>query len=130
MVKVLRFWLPVVLYIGLIFFVSSLENLQAPPLFGSFSDKVPHALEYGVLGFLLVRAMRGTDLVGGSVRSGLVSIIIGLVVGLSDELFQGHVPGRVSDPLDFLADSVGLALSVFVFLVLRVSTRGLRTAKR
>jgi VanZ family protein len=121
--KFLRFWLPVLLYVALIFFVSSLQNLQPPEFFGKLSDKIPHALEYGILGFFLVRAMRGTNVVGTSVPAGLVAMILGMAVALSDELYQGHVPGRQSDPLDFLADSIGLGLSVVAFLVLRVTTR-------
>jgi VanZ family protein len=127
--KFSRFWLPVILYVGLIFFVSSLENLQAPLLFGNFSDKIPHALEYGLLGFLLVRAIRGTKLVPTSVTAGLVAILIGLAVGLSDELYQAHVPGRQSDPLDYAADTTGLVISVIFFLALRVSTRRRRAIR-
>jgi VanZ family protein len=128
--KLVRFWLPVLLYVALIFVVSSIQNLQPPQLFGPLSDKIPHACEYGILGFLLVRAMRGTNVVGASVRAGLVALILGMAVALSDELYQAHVPGRQSDPLDFLADTIGLLLSVFAFLVLRVSTRGQRRKRR
>jgi VanZ family protein len=124
--KFLRFWLPVLLYVTLIFVVSSLQGLQPPLLFGSFSDKIPHALEYGILGFLLVRAIRGTELLQRSVPAGLVALIIGLSVALADELFQAYVPGRQSDPFDYMADSAGLALAIVFFLVLRGATRSRR----
>jgi VanZ family protein len=127
--KFLRFWLPVLLYVTLIFVVSSLQNLQPPPLFGSFSDKIPHALEYGILGFLLVRAMRGTELLQRSVPAGLVALIFGLAVALADELYQAYVPGRQSDPFDYLADSTGLVLAIVLFLALRGATRGRRTRR-
>jgi VanZ family protein len=127
--KFLRFWLPVLLYVTLIFVVSSLQGLQPPQLFGTFSDKIPHAVEYGILGFLLVRAIRGTELLQRSLPAGLVALIVGLAVALADELYQAYVPGRQSDPFDYTADAVGLALAIVLFLVLRGVTRG-RRAKR
>lgn len=127
--KFLRFWLPVLLYVTLIFVVSSMQNLQPPQLFGSFSDKLPHAAEYGILGFLLVRAIRGTELMERSLPAGLVALIIGLAVALADELYQAYVPGRQSDPFDYLADAVGMALAILFFLVLRGATRGRRSRR-
>lgn len=128
--KFLRFWLPVLLYVALIFAASSVANLQPPQVFGSLSDKAAHAAEYGILGFLLVRAIRGTELLERSVPAGLVALIIGLAIGLSDELYQAHVPGRQSDPFDFLADSLGVAVAVVFFLALRGVTRARRRAQR
>jgi VanZ family protein len=127
--KFLRFWLPVLLYVTLIFAASSVANLQPPQVLGTFSDKAAHAVEYGILGFLLVRAIRGTELLQRSLPAGLVALIIGLAVGLADELYQAYVPGRESDPFDYLADSTGLALAVVLFLVLRGATRERRRAR-
>ena len=47
-----RFWLPVVAYVGLIFTLSAQPGLQ-PPMHFQYADKVAHICEYGVLGFLL-----------------------------------------------------------------------------
>jgi VanZ family protein len=117
----LRFWFPVLLYITLIFTVSSIQNLRVPD-FPGLSDKLVHACEYGVLGFLVVRALRGTT-VASSVPAALVALLVGLSVALADELYQAYVPGRQSDPLDFAADATGLAVSALLFLVLRVARR-------
>ena len=125
--KFLRFWLPVLVYVALIFAASSVHGLRPPQLIGSFSDKAAHAVEYGILGFLLVRAIRGSELLERSLPAGLVALIVGMAVGLTDELYQAYVPGRQSDPLDFLADSIGLVVAVVVFLALRGATRGRRT---
>src|SRR5215468_4669885 len=72
----LRFWFPVLLYITLIFTVSSIPNLRIPN-FPGLSDKLVHACEYGVLGFLMVRALRGTTM-ATSVPASLVAILFGL----------------------------------------------------
>lgn len=116
-----RFWFPVLLYITLIFTVSSIQNLRVPN-FPGLSDKLVHACEYGVLGFLMVRALRGTTL-ATSVPAALVAILFGLGVALADELYQAYVPGRLSDPLDFASDAAGLAVSAILFLLLRAARR-------
>lgn len=117
----LRFWFPVLLYITLIFTVSSIQNLRVPE-FPGLSDKLVHACEYGVLGFLLVRALRGTTM-ATSVPAALVALLVGLGVALADELYQAYVPGRQSDPIDFAADASGLVISALLFLLLRVARR-------
>ena len=128
MSKFLRYWFPVLLYVTLIFTVSSIQNLKLPDIPG-LTDKVVHAAEYGVLGFLLVRALRGTNVVATSVPAALIAILFGLLVGLADELYQAYVPGRISDPADYAVDALGLALSAIVFLLLRASRRRGRRAR-
>ena len=128
--KFLRFWLPVLLYVTLIFMASSMQGLQPPQVLGSISDKAAHAVEYGILGFLLVRAIRGAELLQRSLPAGLVALIVGLAVALADELYQAYVPGRQSDPFDYTADAVGLALAIVLFLALRTATRGRRARGR
>jgi VanZ family protein len=120
--KFLRYWFPVLLYVTLIFTVSSIQNLKVPDVPG-LTDKLVHGAEYGVLGFLLVRALRGTNLLATSLSAALISILIGLVVGLADELYQAYVPGRISDPGDYAVDALGLVVSAALFLVLRVAGR-------
>lgn len=45
-------------------------------------------------------------------RSILFSLIAAILYGLSDEIHQRYVPGRVFDVLDILADSLGALLFV------------------
>lgn len=113
---IFRYWVPVVAYVVLIFWVSSLTGINIPGG-GSGIDKVVHALEYGVLCYLLVRALRGPGIVSSTGVAGGISLIVGLVVALADELYQSTVPGRESDPADFTADAVGLVLAVLVYAV-------------
>ena len=128
MSKFLRFWFPVLLYVTLIFTLSSIANLKLPDVPG-LSDKLAHAGEYGVLGFLLVRALRGTNVMATSLSAALVAVLFGLVIGLADELYQAHVPGRVSDPTDYAVDALGLVISAALFLALRVTGRRGRRAR-
>ena len=57
---VVRYWIPLTGYLALIFAVSSLSHPEAftSTLFRSVSDKVTHALEYGLLSILCSRAFR------------------------------------------------------------------------
>ena len=43
------------------------------------------------------------------------AVLAGLVTGILDELWQIHVPGRVSSHLDFLADSLGIVIGQLVY---------------
>ena len=118
----LRFWFPVLLYVALIFTISSVQDLKIPD-FPGLTDKLVHAVEYGILGFLIVRALRGTNTVSTSVPAALVAILIGLSIALADEIYQAYVPGRSSDPLDYAVDALGLLVSAGIFLLLRAARR-------
>jgi VanZ family protein len=78
-----------------------------------------HGTEYGLLGFLLVRALRGSDTIPASAPAAAASVLLGLAVALADELYQSLIPGRSSDPLDYVADAAGLLLAAGIFLAMR-----------
>ncbi len=104
-------WLPVGVYILMIFTLSSMASL-APPGDAAHLDKVAHLLEYGVLGALLARVLgrgrrRRTLWVIG------VAVIIGGTVGVLDELFQG-TQGRMTSAADGVADTLGALLGASV----------------
>jgi len=107
-----RDWLPVLLYLTVIFVVSAQANLKVPLPFPN-SDKVCHLLEYGGLGLLLARALRRGGPVGAA--TGGAAQLLGMIAGAADELFQRGVPGRVSSPYDWAADTAGLALAILIY---------------
>ena len=111
----LWYWLPVFGYVALIFVLSAQPNLQSPFHFQN-GDKLAHVLEYGGLGILLARALHGARPASAALAVSLTALLIGMAIGISDELFQAHVPGRDSNPLDFLADTTGLVLAQVLFL--------------
>jgi VanZ family protein len=117
-VKFVRYWLPVLAYVALIFALSSRPNLR-PQLKFEFADKVAHIMEYGGLGVLTVRALRSVPRFRAPLLGGMLALFLGLVVGISDELFQSTVPNRDSNVLDVVADMIGLALAQLVYLVMR-----------
>jgi len=111
---ILRYWLPVVVYVTVIFAVSSIANLS-PPVKWDNADKLAHLSEYTALGFLLARAFDGTRVLPSRLANVLLAVVTGFVTGLLDELWQVHVPGRVSSHLDFMADCAGIVIGQFIY---------------
>ena len=106
----IRYWLPLLAYVVLIFTLSSMPRLRPP--FGFLNaDKVIHMGEYSVLGWLTGRALHTVPAMSGLGASGLAAIALGGAIGATDELYQSTVPGRESSVLDWAADFLGVVLS-------------------
>ena len=110
-----RYWLPVLLYVTVMLVLSARPYLKPPVEFPN-SDKVLHMLEYFGLGVLFVRALRATMRIHLPLVAALGALAFGIVVGTCEEYLQSFVPGRVSSPVDLLADTVGLVLAQIVYL--------------
>jgi VanZ family protein len=114
----LSLWLPCVVYLAAIFWISSQSNpIFAPPTF-SGGDKVAHGAAYALLGLLLCRAYGGSGLGGGAALA--LAVITASLYGATDEWHQSFVPNRSMDALDWLADSSGAVLGAGLWLFLRV----------
>ncbi len=116
-VSILRYWGPVFMYAGLIFFGSSVSN---PPesvssLLEEISDKVLHLCEYGLLGALAYRACRHGAGIWVARHAVIVAVAGCALYGLSDEIHQLFVPLRQGDPLDLVADSAGATLGAWTW---------------
>jgi VanZ family protein len=105
-------WLPVGIWLAVIFGLSSLPNLRPPDVGLPLPDKIAHLGEYAILGALLGRA-RGSR--GPGWRAALTGALLGLVIGTLDELYQRGTPGRESGAADALADTLGAALGFWVY---------------
>lgn len=110
-----RYWLPVLVYVSVIFILSDQPGLR-PPLKFTNSDKLMHMLEYGGLGWLLVRAFRAAMPARSWVFTSMLALGLGLCIGAGDEYFQSFVPGRESSVFDWLADGTGLIFAQLAFL--------------
>ncbi|HEX2044603.1 MAG TPA: VanZ family protein [Gaiellaceae bacterium] len=101
----LTVWLPVVVWAGLIFALSSVPSLDTG--LGTWDvvlRKCAHAAEYAVLGGLLERALRREPL----------AILAGSAYAVTDELHQSFVSGRQGSPFDWLIDAVGVVAGVLL----------------
>ena len=110
-----RYWLPVLAYVAMIFTLSAQPHLQVPFHFQN-ADKVVHMSEYCGLGLLVVRALGTLPRLRSAAAAGLVAITIGVGIGSADELFQSTVPGRDSDVFDLIADSIGVTVAQIVYV--------------
>ncbi len=97
-------WIPVLLFEGLVLYLSSRPNLRLPSGV-PYLDKMGHFGEYAALGGLLYRALRFS---GGIRRESAVGAILAIaLLGAGDEVFQRQIPGRFSSALDWMADFLG-----------------------
>jgi VanZ family protein len=122
MVQVLWYWVPVVLYAGTIFYLSSQSHLeeQLPSfLLEGVSDKVLHAVEYAGLGGLCYRVFRWGMSGQVASRALLFAIVTASLYGMTDEAHQLFVPFRESSWQDWLADTVGAVIGAMSWRFLR-----------
>ncbi|RPH80856.1 MAG: VanZ family protein [Nitrospiraceae bacterium] len=121
-VQVFWYWLPVVLYAGMIFFWSSQSHPeeQLPSfLLKDVSDKVLHAVEYAGLGGLCYRAFRWGASGQVASRALLFAITAASLYGITDETHQLFVPFRESSWQDWLADTAGAAIGALSWKSIR-----------
>ena len=110
---------PAILYAILIFILSASPSISPPPGF-VLEDKIYHFIEYGVFSLLLflVFFTSGREYLRKHVF--LLSTLVGMAYAVSDEIHQKFVPGRSSEFLDFVADSLGIVLvQIGIWLYLR-----------
>lgn len=105
----LGLWAPVAAYMLGIFVLSSLPSARIP---GAISDKLVHAVFYGGLAVVTLRATAGGRAAGLGLVSMGVAWLIATLYGVSDEWHQSFVPGRSADADDVVADAVGAAIAV------------------
>ena len=120
MKRALRAWSPALLCAAAIFIASSRPTVKLPS-FGH-ADKVSHFGAYSVFGAALAYGGAATGV------GPLPLMVAGSLYGASDEVHQGFVPGRSPDPLDWLADTLGVIAGVLAYF--RFHTRRRARAER
>jgi VanZ family protein len=114
--SLLRYWLPPVLWMGVIFILSAQPSLPEYPdtLLDLILKKSAHIMEYGLLAFLLWRAL-SPGRWGALSRSALVTaFLVSVLYALSDEYHQTFVPGRHGRLMDVGIDAVGALVALLV----------------
>jgi len=122
-----RYWLPVIACAAAITVGTSLP--RAPGLAIDGGDKLAHFLAYGLLGLLLVRALRQTTKVAPATMM-LVTIVAGGLYAALDELHQIPLPGRTASVGDWAADLAGLAVAAAAMWMLGTGGRDPRRVTR
>jgi VanZ family protein len=105
--RLLLLWLPVVLWAGLIFGLSSVPDLGTG--LGTWDlvlRKLAHFCEYAIFGALLLRALGRAEL----------AVAAGVVYAATDELHQHFVPGRHAAFRDVAIDAAGVLAGVVLLV--------------
>ncbi len=122
------YWVPLLAYASAMFYLSS-QPIQGQEIavyikaVKSFMyaegnhhsigfDKVLHVIEYAILGVLTFRAFRYARMGESEVTIVLVSIIVVVAFGLTDEFHQWFTPFRHVEGWDLMADALGGTLGV------------------
>jgi VanZ family protein len=103
-------WLPVVLWAGLIFALSSIPSLSSG--LGTWDlvlRKAAHITEFAILGALLLRAL-GRE---------LPAFLVAVAYAATDEIHQHFVAGRHASAVDVAIDAAGIALGILAFQLSR-----------
>lgn len=130
-------WVAVVVWAGVIFFMSSnsgtglneglgvfssiyqaLKEVQAS-LLGPGVDvlsSIAHFCEYTVFGMLLAHAL-GYHLTLH--RACILAVVCASLYGVSDEIHQLFVPDRMCDPIDWMVDTAGATLGASIMYVFK-----------
>ena len=140
----MRYWLPPLLWMALIWSVSSdigSADHTAGPFAWIFTTLFPwasaahielahgvvrklgHLIEYAILAALWFRALCAGRRLPSSTPSALGAFAISVGWAIVDEVHQIFVPTRTASVLDVLFDSIGAALILFVVARLHLEPR-------
>ncbi len=115
----LFFFVPVLIWMEMIFYFSSIPGLKAGLSTGKelVFRKFAHLFEFGVLVWLIFRWLyKGEEL---SLKKSLASaLVLSLGFAISDEIHQVFVYGRQGKPEDVVIDFLGISFSlclIFIF---------------
>jgi VanZ family protein len=104
-------WLPPLLLMGLIYFVSAQPSLDSGlGWIDTVGRKLVHFGEYALLCFLWWRALRT---VVPDRRAALAALVVASLYAATDEFHQSFVEGRNGSPLDWAIDTAGAAAAAF-----------------
>lgn len=99
-------WLPVFVSYGFIFYLSSQTGttLDSAGLGKEYLHVSGHFMMFFVLGCSLYFATKNI----------LLSILIGLALGCSDEFHQRYTPGRSVELKDVIVDTIGISIGTIL----------------
>jgi VanZ family protein len=131
--KLLKYWLPVLLWMGLIFWMSTgmfsasntfnvLQRIlrsidpaissSTVRLINNSIRKAGHVTEYFISGMLVFRAFRAGSTEPRMLRCAMLSIVFIVLFAASDEYHQSFVASRTASFLDVCIDTGGGLLAI------------------
>jgi VanZ family protein len=130
--KVLKYWLPVIVWSLVIFYFSSLPTAPIAKIYWRefVIKKSAHVFEYAIYTALMYRALKESGV--ERKEAGVYSIIMAILYGISDEFHQSFTPGRDPRMRDIIFDTIGASLAIYaIWKLLPKAPKKLKTwAKR
>lgn len=115
-------FVPVMLVMGLIFFLSNQNGASLPLPDIPNIDKVAHFLIYALLAAAALYAFPEPVRRRRAHFVGVLVILLCVLYGITDEFHQSFIPGRCVSGWDLLADTVGAVAMVLGWLYWRSSS--------
>jgi len=113
---ILLYWLPTILWMGLIFYLSSIPDLKTNlGTWDTILRKGAHAFEFAILLLLAFRAFRESQLKPMSAIG--FAFALSSLYAISDEIHQIFVAKRVGSPLDVGIDILGILLMALIIWI-------------
>lgn len=112
------YWMPVYIYMVLIFYFSSQSSIVVGGKIISGGYIVPylvHLLEYSILSLLILRAAENSKFNTNPI---LWTVTVSSLYGISDEVHQYFVPGRTFGLVDILFDLIGIFMGIIFYKLL------------
>ena len=121
-----KYYLPIVIWLAIIFAVPTATHASGITGLPYHLDKAAHFFIYGVLGFLVVRAIYFRDKIPDIRQAILVAVGIAVFCSGLDYFNRIYLPGRFSSFFDFVFDILGITASqiVFWYVIQRKSVQG------
>jgi len=115
----LFYGMPVILYAGMIFFISSFSDFSEEiPSFSGF-DGLLHIIEYYLFGWLIIRWLLSKKKTFVNLYAPFLTILIGVLYGVGDEWHQSFVPGREATLTDVFFDGIGIVAATVTYRATR-----------
>ncbi len=123
--KFFRNWFPVLIWAIIIFWLSSIPNLESGLKEDFILRKIAHILEYAILTFLLFRALRpevdefkpGKKELRAFSKALIWAVVFAFLYSLSDEYHQTFVFGREGTLKDVAIDSIGILVTAGIWYI-------------
>lgn len=111
MKDVLKYHLPPLLWIILVYILSSIPDLPLSDRFPAGSDKFTHAFTFFVLCWLVKRAFNKQQVFPALCKNAMLgAILFSCVYAVLDEFHRNFVPGHSPDNYRLVADAAGVLL--------------------
>lgn len=118
--NIIKYGLPVCIYALFIFILSSMSYPPSPSRISNilFLEKLEHLFLYFGFGLILYIAINNSNNLFFQKFSAQISILIGTVYGITDEIHQFFVPCRDASVLDVIVDGCGVALAQALIILI------------